>query len=310
MTDEIEKPSWRDDAPEAATSVLGGDGLSDASSWVDAEGGLNKAAEKLMAHGTGGDLAGLNASNSRAGDAQVDSLTDWGGIQDACKAIMELGQKIFGEAQDLASSNESSGFMALTPAELVGQFVDVILALLPPLEDLLQLVTGNEGAMQASADMWMAVPDGASQTGDYINQVGQAALAEWEGKAGSAARKRLEEAADSISVAGLWGYAVGIGLAAYAFLAKFLFDKLKEFISQQISNFLTFDVPTLVSSAGLATPVVATNRGISIAMTVMDAVTIINAAVSIFELGGQLFDMIQDVISQVGEATGLLASKA
>ncbi|WP_025272608.1 hypothetical protein [Haloglycomyces albus] len=304
---EVDKPDWQDNAPTKPKSVLGGD-VDGVSSFIDGQKGAQKFQDKVA--GTLGSTMGadLGSSINRTTATTPKSLTDWGNIQTMCQSLMAIGKKIMGEAEDLAS--DASNEPVISPTELVGQFVDVILALLPPLEDLLQLVTGNEQAMQGSADMWMAVVDGAGQTGDYIKEVGEAALDGWEGEASDKARTRIEEVGNAVSVTGMWGYAVGIGLAAYALLAKYLFAKLKEFISGQIWHFISKDVPTLVGSAGIATPAVAASRAAQIAIKVIDAITLIQAAITIFELGSELFDMIKDIGGLIGEATGFLSSEA
>ncbi|THV34376.1 hypothetical protein [Glycomyces buryatensis] len=237
--------------------------------------------------------------------AKIKDLADWPALITLVDQIVTSAGDIMNAAENFEESDRIR--MENPLGWLTGTLVDFVINLCQPLEDLLGMVTGNEGRMKTSAEMWLTVIEGARQNGAYIADNGTAALEGWEGEAADAARHRIGEIGRGLQIMGAFGAGLAVALRAFAILAKKLTDKVKEFLGELAERAITTWLPGMAS--GLATFGASTAATVALAVAtvagyIMTAISLIKLAISIFGMIPGVVDLIKDGLSGLGDAFG------
>ncbi|WP_199034242.1 hypothetical protein [Glycomyces salinus] len=280
MSDDIERPDWQDGAPEDTHTSFRDLGSSD--TWVPDGGDLEAGAKSITGVKEGSKIL---TSGGKIGDAfgNVDSLTDWDGLFSA-------GTTLIGEANEIADQvgkfMEGATKIAEDPKGwLAGTIVDFLLEIFDPLDDLLQLLTGNEAIMKNSAEMWNAASDGCPQIGDYVVESGHAAIQGWGGDASQAARTRISEVGMAMHVMGYGAVAMKHIMTQAAELAKAAYDQVKKLLAEGVEWVLTRVAAYLAASwatFGAAVPVAIADTVRKVMSLLMTAFNFVKRAISIF----------------------------
>ncbi|THV34379.1 hypothetical protein [Glycomyces buryatensis] len=246
--------------------------------------------------------AGLNTYNN-VSKAIENGKNDWGLIS---TAVTGLATDVLA-VQDMVKQYEAFVEKITDPKFdpiqwLAGTIIDFLMQLFQPLEDLVGLVSGNETRMRKSAEMWVKVSEGCRQTGDYISQTGTAALEDWVGTDGDAARLSVDEAGRAVSTMGFLAVGANGLLLQMADVAKLLRQDIVDLIAKGVSWMITRLLPQVaagIASFG-ATVATAIASGIAkIAQLVMKAVNSITRVLGISEKAAKTFEAISKAIKVI-----------
>ncbi|QSB05531.1 hypothetical protein [Natronoglycomyces albus] len=274
-------PDWQDNAPSQGATANTLEGWKPDVLGAATKVGHFKGVEGML------DVTG-KASN-------IESLTDWPKAAMLAESIINKGEAIMNAAEGFEKANEKFGKDPL--AWVSGTLVSFVIDLCQPLEDLLGLVTGNEGRMKTSCEMWLTVIEGARQTGNYIGETGLAAMEGWEGDDADAARERIVEIGRSLQYMSLWSVGLAAALRGYAIIAKKLEDKVKEFLGKIVKKAITQWLPKMASGVatfGATTAATIAFAAITIASYIMMAYNLIQVAINIFNMMGELINLAQE----------------
>ncbi|GAB3995888.1 hypothetical protein GCM10029992_14340 [Glycomyces albus] len=230
-------------------------------------------------------LNGINTSMS-----EIEDLTDWPAMVMAVDAIIEKSNASHAaiEQFEQGGSNHWGDPLQL----LAGTLVDFVIDLCKPLKDILGLVTGNEGRMKTSVEMWLTVVQGGMETGSYIAETGAEALKDWQGRDADAARKRIGEIGQAISVMSMWGVAISIALRGMAWLAKKCEAKVKELLATLVKNAITKWLPGMASGAatfGSTSAATVTLAIVEVANKIITALNLLMMAITLCKLIWEVF---------------------
>lgn len=291
---DVQEPSWQDNAPTQDPTAFDGD------AWT-----MDNAFDVHGAVMGMDEMKGLSSALDITDKAsKVEDLTDWPKLITLIDTIVAKGEDVQNAAEKFEEANEKMGADPL--GWLAGTLVSFVIDLCQPLEDLLRLVTGNEGRMKTSVEMWLTVVEGSRQTCNYVQETGMAALEGWEGDDADAARDRINEIGRSIYIMGAFGAGLAIGLRGLAIIVKKLEDKFDEFLGKIVLKALAKWLP--MAASGVATFGASTAAAMALAVAtiasyVMMAVNLIQVAINIF---GIMVDLIQAVINALPELRQVL----
>lgn len=243
-------------------------------------------------------MAGHKALNDiNTSVSAIDDLADWPAMVMAVDAIIEKSNAAHAaiEQFEQGGSNYWDDPLQL----LAGTLVDFVIDLCKPLKDILGLVTGNEGRMKASVEMWLTVVQGGMETGSYIAETGAEALEGWQGQDADAARQRIGEIGKSISIMSMWGVAISIALRGMAWLAKKCEDKVKELLATLVKNALTKWLPGMASGAatfGTSSAATMILAVVEVANKIITAMNLVLMAITLCKLIWEVFASIMEQI--------------
>ncbi|QSB05176.1 hypothetical protein [Natronoglycomyces albus] len=235
-------------------------------------------------------------SNTVSNVGKIDSLTDWGGYTNLITGLASDTLAIGSMTKEFNSFVENVTDPKFDPVQwLAGTLIDFLIQVFQPLEDLVGLVSGNESRMKESAGMWDTIATGCPEVGDYLGATGEAALADWGGESGDAARTRVSEAAEAVR--GLGYIAVGLEalLMCMADLAKALRQDIVDLLAKGVSWALTRLLPKVAAGIATfgATIALAIADGIAkVASLLMKAFNRINQAIGIADKAATALDKI------------------
>lgn len=282
---EVTEPSWHEDAPTQDPHAFEGDAWT-VDNALDVEGAILGMDE----------LKGVDAMQGMSDKASdIEDLSDWPKLYSLVDDIWHKGEDVmkavekFDSAHDKAH-NDPIGWLG-------GTLVSFVIDMCQPLEDILAMVTGNEGRMKTSCEMWLNVAEGARQTRNYISQTGYTAMSGWNGDDADAARHRIVEISSSVATVGGMAAGVVIGLRALAMLVKKLQDNIKDFIGKIVMKALVKWLP--VATAGLATFGSSTAAAVAMAVVtianyIQIAINLVDVASNIFDMAGTMFELLQE----------------
>lgn len=244
--------------------------------------------------------AGMNTARNFG---KIEGLSDWDGIATAVTGLAADVSSVMDMANQYAAFVEHITDPKFDPVQwLAGTVIDFLIQLFQPLEDLVGLVSGNETRMRKSAEMWVKVSEGAQQVGDYIVQTGDASLADWVGQDGDAARTRVGELGQSVSVMGYVAIGMNALLLQMADLAKMLRQDIVDLIAKGVSWMLTNLLPQVAASIATfgATIATAIASGIArVASLVMKALNSIAKVLRISEGAAKVVGTIAEVLEAI-----------
>ncbi|WP_025272262.1 hypothetical protein [Haloglycomyces albus] len=246
---------------------------------------------------------GYNAASDMVSDVQdidVETLTDWDSVTGL---VGDMNDNISTIADSASEFTDVVSEIGANPVEwLAGTIVDFLMEAFQPLEDLVQMVTGNEERMLTSADMWSTVADGCGQVGQYVAESGLNPIQEWEGAAASAAKTRIDEASQAVSNMGFVATGLNYLLQLMSKVAKSLYETVLDLIKQGVQWVLERIVPYIAASFatfGAASAVAVGDTIRKVAQLVMTAWDWIKKAMNIFEQAMQAIEIVQSIIEKV-----------
>lgn len=178
------------------------------------------------------------------------------------KAIYDSGKKLFGDpvnnlgelanigGQVAALGSTYSAVVADPLNWLISQGVGFLIDFIQPLEDLLGMVTGNPERMQGEMDKWQRVGEALVPLSEEIRAAGNHGLATWEGKAGEAAKTRLNDFADGVAATANDVKHVLMIMN----IAKLLMEIAKAFLEMIIATFVQWLIMIWIPALAAAVP--------------------------------------------------------
>lgn len=296
---DVERPTWQDDATEAESGVLSDPSQLSGENWVpDSQTVTDQA---LEIDGVSNVASAYDSGKSVVESAQgIDSLTDWEGMFDLAGTFGDSVSNISDQVQGLS---DFAKVLAENPLGwLAGTITDFLLGVFQPLDDLVQLVSGNEGLITNSSDMWGTVSDGCPQVADFFSQTAESALQGWEGDAADAARMRVGEVGFGLQIMGYLAVGMKHLLAKAAELAKAAYEKVKGYIADGVEWVLTRIVAYLAASwatLGAAVPVAVADTVRKVCTLLISAYNWIKRAIDVFVSMVQASQLVQQVVTKV-----------
>lgn len=299
MSDEIEKPTWQDEAPEEEHGVLTDPSQLSGENWSPDSATVTEQA--LQIDGVSNVASAYDSGKGVVESAQgVDSLTDWEGMFDLAGTFGDAVTNIGDQVQGIC---DFAKVLAENPLGwLAGTITEFLLGIFQPLDDLVQLVSGNEGLITNSSEMWGAVADGCPQVADFFTQTAEAALQGWEGDAANAARTRITEVGFGLQVMGLLAVGMKHLLVKAAELAAAAYEKVKGYIAEGVEWVLTRIVAYLAASwatLGAAVPVAVADTVRKVCTLLMNAYNWIKRAIDVFISMVKASQLVQQVVTKV-----------
>lgn len=299
MSDEIEKPTWQDDAVEAESGVLTDPSQLSADNW--SPGSQTVTDQALQIDGVSNVASAVDSGKSVVESAQgIDGLTDWEGMFDMAGTVGDAVSNISDQVQGICDFAKVLGENPL--GWLAGTITEFLLGIFQPLDELVQLVSGNEGLITNSAEMWGSVSDGCPQVADFFSQTAESALQGWEGQAGDAARMRVSEIGFGLEVMGFLAVGMKHLLTKAAELANAAYEKVKGYIADGVEWVLTRIVAYLAASwatLGAAVPVAVADTVRKVCTLLVDAYNWIKRAMDIFINMVKTSQLVQQVVTKV-----------
>jgi len=243
------------------------------------------------------------ALNTYKNVGAIEGLSDWDGIATAVTGLAGDVGSVVDMAKEYEAFVECVTDAKFDPVQwLAGTVIDFFIQLFQPLEDLVGMVSGNETRMRKSAEMWVKVSEGAQQVGEYIAQTGAQELEAWTGQDGDAARTRVGELGQSVSVMGYVAIGMNALLLQMAELAKMLRQDIVDLIAKGVSWMLTNLLPQVAASVATfgATIATAIASGIArIASLIMKALNSIAKVLRIAQGAAKVIATIAEIIQKI-----------
>jgi hypothetical protein len=227
------------------------------------------------------------------------------------KGALEDGSVGYDEARGLAVEGGSfiascagdvSSFATDPIGFLVGKGLDFLLAICQPLQDLIQMVSGDGESLSTAAGNFGSIAQGLSDFGEQFGQHASEALSAWEGEAAETAAHKLGQFAGG--VAGVAGKAGSIGQLLQ--ISSMVMTVIEEFIKALLTELITWLImiwiPALaaaVPTAGASTAAAGTATGVRAAQTGARATQQVSKL-------QKLLNMIKDVLQNLKTWMGTL----
>jgi hypothetical protein len=297
MSDEIEKPTWQDEAVKPESGVLTDPSQLSGESWAP-----HKVEENaLKIDGASNVHSAYQSGQSVVESAKgVDGLTDWEGMFDLAGTFGDAVSNVSDQVQGLC---DFAKVLAENPLGwLAGTITEFLLSIFQPLDELVQLVSGNEGLITNSADMWGSVSDGCPQVADFFSQTAESALQGWEGQAADAARMRVSEVGFGLEIMGFLAVGMKHLLTKAAELAAAAYEKVKGYIAEGVEWVLTRIVAYLAASwatLGAAVPVAVADTVRKVCTLLVNAYNWIKRGIEAFVNMVKASQIVQQVVTKV-----------
>jgi hypothetical protein len=299
MSDQIEKPTWQDEAPEEQHGVLTDPSQLSGDNWVPSSDTVTQQA--LQIDGASNVASAYDSGKSVVESAQaVDGLTDWEGMFDLAGTFGDAVTNISDQVQGIC---DFAKVLAENPLGwLAGTITEFLLGIFQPLDDLVKLVSGNDALITNSAEMWGAVADGCPQVSTFFSDTADAALQGWEGDASNAARMRVSEVGFGIEIMGFLAVGMKHLLTKAAELATAAYEKVKGYIAEGVEWVLTRIVAYLAASwatLGAAVPVAVADTVRKVCTLLLNAYNWIKQAIEVFVSMVKASQIVQTVVTKV-----------
>lgn len=176
-------------------------------------------------------------------------VQDGMGIADA----VSTGNWVEGGISGFAMLADGLAFMVDPIGSLIGMGLSWVLEHISPLNDYLNLLTGNAGEVLRMSQTWSNIASHlAGAGGDLTAFVDQ--LSELEGAAMDAYRKFQHDVAEHIQLAGTMASATSVGLEIASSIVKIVHDLTRDVISQIAGTAISAAITTTVT-LGFGAPV-------------------------------------------------------
>jgi hypothetical protein len=310
MSDAIPRPTWRDEAPEAETGILTDPSRLSGEHWSPDS--VAVADQALQIDGVSS-VASVYESGAGVVDAagQVEGLTDWEGMFDLAGAFGDAVTDIGDQVQAIT---DFATVLADNPLGwLSGTVVDFLLGVFAPLDELIKLVSGNDGLITNSSEMWGAVADGCPQVATFFSETAASALQGWDGEAADKARMRVTEVGFGLAIMGLLAGGMKHLLGKAAELATAAYEKVKGCIADGVEWVLTRIAAYLAASwatLGAAVPVAVAHTVHKVATLLIDACDWIRRAVEVFTSMVEAAQLVNEAVTNLQPVLDVLQQAA
>jgi hypothetical protein len=310
MSDAIPRPTWRDEAPDADSGILTDPSRLSGEHWSPDS--ATVAGQALQIDGVSS-VAAIYESGASvvAAAGQVDGLTDWEGMFDLAGTF---GDAVTGIGDQVQALTDFATVLAENPLGwLSGTIVDFLLGVFEPLDELLKLVSGNDGLITNSSEMWGAVADGCPQVATFFSETAASALQGWEGEAADKARMRVSEVGFGLAVMGLLASGMKHLLGKAAELATAAYEKVKGGIADGVEWVLTRIAAYLAASwatLGAAVPVAVAHTVHKVASLLIDVCAWIQRAVEVFMGMVEAAQLVHEAVTNLQPVLDVLQQSA
>lgn len=214
-------------------------------------------------YGGGGEYANFGADNyAREQEQQAND----GSRDQAVSSLVADGASF---VYDCYSQMQS---MAANPLSwLVNMGLGFLLEIVQPLQDLLEMVSGDPDALEQASAQFLQIEQGLADMKHAFTEETRQQLAQWTGVSAQTAKKRLTEfgvgAGDASSRSG----SLAELLAVSAIIMEVIYDLLKSILSEVITFLIELWLPALaaaVTSFGASVAAAAATTGIKVGSTV------------------------------------------
>jgi hypothetical protein len=180
---------------------------------------------------------------------------------------------------------------AINPAAfLAGALVDVLVALIQPLENLIHEVSGDPGGMRSAAEAWQGIAEADVQLSDAVAAT-LTPLADWTTDDGATARARIDDLAASLfTLAKQCSKAQQI-LAGAQVLAEAIKEAIKWMLSKLVEWLLVYVAPQLAAAPftfGATAATATATASVQAAQTTTQAVSMTQRIINAMTQLGQL----------------------
>ena len=220
-------------------------------------------------------------------------------IKNASDSETPVQDAAAGLGTEIAKLSADIGFFLLDPiGTLVSAGLTIVLDLVQPLDDLLLMVSGDDGEMQRQIDVLKQVESALSVLGDEVERDANANITSWQGDAATSAGNEVggfNASADALAVTAA---EVAQLLDWARMTAEAIYEVIKAIIAELVSWLVTRGIVALATA-----PVSA---GASVAAFLISAVS---KAVTIFMKAMKKFTLAQKIFTKIGEVVIEVAKK-
>lgn len=209
-----------------------------------------------------GDFADFGAD----GYAQQKEQANGGSKQDVSAFVADGASFVY----DCYSEMQS---MAANPLQwLVSMGLGFLLEVVQPLQDLLELVSGDPQALEQASGRFLEIEQGLLDMRQVFTEATRDRLAQWTGVSAQAAKKRLTDFAVGTGGAAERAGSLAELLAVSAIVMEVIYDLLKSIISELVTFLIELWLPALAAAitsfgasvaAATATTVVQTTKTVA-----------------------------------------------
>lgn len=254
-----------------------------------------KAGENFM------DTSGMQSLSGLAGNAKGTFESGFKVVDDIAKGDMQAlagdAQTAISEANSFVTDGLSTlGEIVMDPLGwLISNGLEFLISWIQPLEDALELVTGDPEALTAGADSFSAlaaqIEELRTQTEDLMSQ----GLAGWEGASAEAAGQRLGQFRDGMS-----GAAGAAGeIASLLSVSSMVMQVAKDILMGIISDFVEWLIITWVAALAAAGPTFGGSTAVAAEATAVNAT--VNTARATKHVGKvqKIIDKLKELIDKI-----------
>ncbi|MEV0050054.1 WXG100 family type VII secretion target [Saccharopolyspora shandongensis] len=218
-------------------------------------------------------------------------------VKDIIKANDDAGK---GDVEalkgDIESYLSSATSFALDPMGfLIGTGVEFVINFVAPVRDAIQLVTGDSEALAKSAQSFAEVQGEIDKLGQNLTNRLDSELADWDGEAADALRKKMAKFVDGVHATG--GQANNISQLLQ--MSGTMMEAAEGVIKGILSDFLTWAITTWITATASAGPTFGGSIAAATAVTTAEAgITCARAAQQIQKIT-KIIGHIMDVITAI-----------
>lgn len=162
--------------------------------------------------------------------------------------------------------------MAANPLSwLVNMGLGFLLQVVQPLQDLLEMVSGDPDALEQASSQFLQIEQGLENMKQAFTEETRQQLTQWTGVSAQTAKKRLTEFGVGAGDAAVRSGSLAELLAVSAIIMEVIYDLLKSILSEVITFLIELWLPALaaaVTSFGASVAAAAATTGIKVGTTV------------------------------------------
>lgn len=185
---------------------------------------------------------------------------------------------------------------------LVGTGVEFVINYVQPVQDAIQLVTGDGPALEQSAAKFDELRTACDALATELADTFDGQLADWRGEAANSARSKLAEFVEGVKNTGLQSH----NIAELLRMSAVLMEAAEEVIKGILTDFLTWAIATWVAAlasavptAGASTAAATAATGVQVGITCSRTAMQVQRILRIIEMIGTVIDTITAIIDAV-----------
>ncbi|OLT42417.1 hypothetical protein BJF85_23065 [Saccharomonospora sp. CUA-673] len=252
--------------------------------------------------GSPGDIAG-NTPGVKTAMSGYDTVTNiWQGIPedpDAADIMLHCADVATDAAGFVAECGMEAASAVLDPAGwLVGNGLDFLLSVITPLQDALNMVTGDSARLDDAADDFTAIAEGLVEYAGEFRTVADEALQDWNGEAASSAKNALADFS-----AGIEGVATSAGgVVEILRLSSMIMEVIEAVIKAIITEIVSWLIALWVPALAAAVPTAGASTAAAGAATAPKAASTVSNVTSKLGKLGQVLDKIFAFFQRFGSS--------